>query len=119
MSRDEKRSEAVFSLSDSARFSCRAVGPLGVDFSKPRIMPGHRGIFLDPKTKIIEGDASTNGETRALPGKSAPQPLDVGAVEKLSHDFLCLEDFTRDRAGRAAVLFVVGVDLAHSLGDLA
>ena len=56
---------------------------------------------------------------RVLPGKSAPQPLDAGAVEKLSHDFLRLEDFTRDRARGAAVLFVVGVDLAHRLGDLA
>ena len=90
-----------------------------MDFSKPRITPGHRGIFLDRKTKIIEGDASTSGEMRALPGKSAPQPLDVGAVEKLSHDFLCLEDFTRDRARCAAVLLVVGVDLAHRLGNLA
>ncbi len=82
-------------------------------------MPGHRGIFLDRKTKIIERDASTNGETRALPGKSAPQPLDAGAIEKLSHDFLCFEDFTRDRARGAAVLFVVGIDLAHRLGDFA
>ena len=90
-----------------------------MDFSKPRIMPGHRGIFLDRKTKIIEGDASTNGETRVLPGKSAPQPLDVGAVEKLSHDFLCLEEFARDRAGRAAVPFVIGVDLTHRLCNLA
>src|SRR6478672_795089 len=119
MFRDEKRSEAVFSLPDSARFSCRALGPLGVDFSKPRTMPGHRGIFPGLEDEDHLGDASITGETRAPPGKSAPQPLDVGAVEKLSHDFLCLEDFTRDRAGRAAVLFVVGADLAHSLGDLA